>query len=105
MAPAGVVIVVNQQRGAGRHLETAATMRVGLRVAAASYAVLAVASRLGRGLIGLRMADDCRTADEPVRCPAVEQVGGGPLLNNVAGVVGTAAAVRFVGRVGRAAPT
>ncbi|MFD0507367.1 hypothetical protein ACFQ0G_40690 [Streptomyces chiangmaiensis] len=114
-----------------------------------------MASRLGRGLIGPLAAGDSRTADEPARhlavvglthlalgrvlvaLSAIEQPGGGPLLNalnivhstgisrigglparayhapdalyrtiaacDVAGVVGIAAAVRFVGRVGRAA--
>jgi hypothetical protein len=114
----GVVIVVNQQRGAGRHLETAATVRTGLRVAAALYAVHAVASRLGQGLIGLLTAGDSRTADI-VYSAGIIRVGGLPARAyddpdalywtsaacNVAGVVETAAAVRFVGRVGRAAPT
>lgn len=117
IALGGVVIVVNH-RGAGRHLETAATVRAGLRVAAALYAVLAVASRLGQGLIGLLTAGDSRTADI-VYSAGIIRVGGLPARAyddpdalywtsaacNVAGVVGTAAAVRFVGRVGRAAPT
>lgn len=55
--------------GAGRHLEMAATMRVGLRVAAALHALYWTIAA----------------------CSA-------------AGVVGTAAAVRFADRVGRAAP-
>ncbi|MPY58075.1 hypothetical protein [Streptomyces spongiae] len=107
MAPAGVVIVINQRRGAGRHQETAATTHAGPRVAAAPYAVLAVASRRpGRGLVGLLTASDSRTSDKPARHLAVVGHTYLAATEQVAGVTGiaAAAAVGFVGRVGRVAP-